>query len=83
MLFTSDISREVKRSFSEPVPHNEQNKCEYMYTYKSEGEIRACEYGMLRHVGSKRRGDLYQSDVLIELLEEISSEPGIRRVLAR
>ena len=44
---------------------------------------RACEYGILRHLGSKRRGDLYQSDALIELLEEISSEPGIRRVLAR
>ena len=45
--------------------------------------VRACEYGMLRHLESKRRGALYQSDVLIELLEEISSESGIRRVLAR
>lgn len=43
---------------------------------------RACEYGMLRPLGSKRRGDFYQSDALIDLLEEISSLPGIRRVLA-
>lgn len=43
---------------------------------------RACAYGMLRPLGSKRRGDFYQSDALIDLLEEISSMPGIRRVLA-
>lgn len=43
---------------------------------------RACEYGMLRPLGSRRRGDFYQSDELLDLLEEISSMPGIRRVLA-
>ena len=43
---------------------------------------RACEYGMLRPLGSRRRGDFYQSDELIDVLEEISSIPGIRRVLA-
>ena len=44
---------------------------------------RACEYGMLRPLGSKRRGGFYQSDALIGLLEEAASLPGIRRVLAR
>ena len=43
---------------------------------------RACEYGMLRPLGSRRRGDFFQSDELIDILEEISSMPGIRRVLA-
>ena len=44
---------------------------------------RACEYGMLRPLGSRRRGDFYQSDELIDVLEEISSMSGIRRMLAR
>lgn len=43
---------------------------------------RACAYGMLRPLGSKRRGDFYQCDELLDLLEEVSSMPGIRRVLA-
>lgn len=43
---------------------------------------RACEYGMLRRLGAKRRGDFYQSDALIDLLEDVSSMPGIRRMLA-
>ena len=43
---------------------------------------RACEYGMLRPLGSRRRGDFFQSDELIDILEEISSMPGICRVLA-
>lgn len=43
---------------------------------------RACEYGMISRLGAKRRGDFYQSDALIDLLEEISSMPGIRRMLA-
>lgn len=43
---------------------------------------RACEYGMLRPLGSRRRGDYYQSDELIGVLEEITSMPGIRRALA-
>ena len=44
---------------------------------------RACEYGMLRPLGSRRRGDFYQSDELIDVLGEISSMSGIRRMLAR
>ena len=43
---------------------------------------RACEYGMLRPLGARRRGDFFQSDELLDLLEEVSSMPGIRRVLA-
>ena len=44
---------------------------------------RACEYGMLRPLGSRRRGDFYQSDELIGVLEEISSMAGIRRMLVQ
>ena len=44
---------------------------------------RACEYGMLRPLGSRRRGDFYQSDELIDVLEEISSMAGIRRMLVQ
>ena len=43
---------------------------------------RACEYGMLRPLGSRRRGDFYQRDELIDILEEISSMSGVRRMLA-
>lgn len=43
---------------------------------------RACAYGMLRPMGSRRRGEYFQSDELIDILEEISSVPGIRLVLA-
>ena len=46
-------------------------------------DARASEYGMLRPLGSRRRGDFYQSDELIDVLEEISSMSGIRRMLAR
>ena len=44
---------------------------------------RACGYGMLRPLGTRRRGDFYQSDELIDVLEEISSMAGVRRMLAR
>lgn len=44
---------------------------------------RACSYGMLRPIGTVRRGIFYQADDLIGVLEEISSVTGIRRVLAR
>lgn len=43
---------------------------------------RACEYGMLRAMGNRRRGEFYQADALIEVLEEASSLPGIRRMLS-
>lgn len=43
---------------------------------------RACEYGMLRSMGSRRRGEFYQSDAVIEVLEEISDVQGIRRVVS-
>ena len=43
---------------------------------------RACEYGMLQPMGNRRRGVFYQADRLIEILEEISSAQGIRRVLS-
>ena len=38
---------------------------------------------MLRLLGSRRRGDFYQSDELIDVLEEISSMAGIRRMLVQ
>lgn len=43
---------------------------------------RACDYGMLRPMGNRRRGEFYQSDELINVLEDVSSLQGIRRVLA-
>ena len=34
--------------------------------------LRACEYGMLRHMGKRQRGDFYQSDAIINVLDEIN-----------
>ncbi|MDO4437319.1 MAG: Fic family protein [Coriobacteriaceae bacterium] len=42
---------------------------------------RACDYGILRPMGNRQRGEFYQSDQLIDVLEEASSLPGIRRLL--
>lgn len=43
---------------------------------------RACEYGMLRPMGNRHRGEYYQADALISVLEEVSSIQGIRRMVA-
>ncbi len=43
---------------------------------------RACGYGILRPCGNRQRGDFYQADELIDVLEEISEMHSIRRVLA-
>ncbi len=43
---------------------------------------RACEYGILRPMGNRRRGEFYQADAIIDVLEEISSETGIRRMFS-
>ena len=43
---------------------------------------KACEYGILRPLGGRRRGTFFQSDAIIDLLEEASSTQGIRRVLS-
>lgn len=43
---------------------------------------RACEYGMLRPMGNRKRGEFYQSDAIIDVLDKISSKDEIRRVLA-
>lgn len=42
---------------------------------------RACEYQILRPIGSARRSVFYQADDLIDVLEQISSTPSIKRVL--
>lgn len=42
---------------------------------------KACELGMLRPMGNKHRGVFYQCDELIDVLEDISSMEGIRRLL--
>ena len=42
---------------------------------------RACEYGFLRQLGSARRNRFFQCDALLAVLEEASSEEGIRRTL--
>ncbi len=41
---------------------------------------RACEYDILHPMGNRRRGEFYQADAIIDVLEEISSEAGIRRM---
>ena len=43
---------------------------------------KACGYGILRPLGGRRRGTFFQSDAIIDLLEEASSTQGIRRVLS-
>lgn len=43
---------------------------------------RACEYGMLRPLGNRRRGEFYQSDAILAVLDGISSMQGIRCVLS-
>ena len=43
---------------------------------------RACEYGMLRPISNRRRGEFYQSDGIIDLLDDLSSIQGIRRLFA-
>ena len=43
----------------------------------------ACERGILSKMGNARRGAFYQAPDLIEVLEEVSSLQGIRRIAAR
>lgn len=43
---------------------------------------RACEYGVLRALGNRHRGVFYQSDAIVDVLEEISSIQGIRRIVS-
>lgn len=42
---------------------------------------RACEYGIVRQLGSARRNRFFQADDLLEILEDISSKDAVRRVL--
>lgn len=42
--------------------------------------LRACEYGMLRHMGKRQRGDFYQSDAIINVLDEISEASTFRNI---
>lgn len=44
--------------------------------------LRACEYGILRPLGNKKRGAFYQADDLIDILEDASSLPSIRRMVS-
>lgn len=44
---------------------------------------RACEYGMLTPMGNRRRGVFYQADELLDVLEQTTSRPAMRRMLAR
>ena len=41
----------------------------------------ACGYGMVRPTGNAQRGVLYQADELLEVMEEVSSLDGLRRML--
>ena len=42
--------------------------------------LRACEYGMLRKMGKKERGDFYQSDAIINVLDEINEASTFRTI---
>lgn len=42
--------------------------------------LRACEYGMLRHMGKRQRGDFYQSDAIINVLDEINEASAFRNI---
>lgn len=42
--------------------------------------LRACEYGMLRHIGKRQRGDFYQSDAIINVLDEINEASTFRNI---
>lgn len=42
--------------------------------------LRACEYGMLRHMGKRQRGDFYQSDTIINVLDEINEASTFRNI---
>ena len=42
--------------------------------------LRACEYGMLRHMGKRQRGDSYQSDAIINVLDEINEASTFRNI---
>ena len=42
--------------------------------------LRACEYGMLRHMGKRQRGDFYQSDAIINVLDEINEASTYRNI---
>ena len=42
--------------------------------------LHACEYGMLRHMGKRQRGDFYQSDAIINVLDEINEASTFRNI---
>lgn len=42
--------------------------------------LRACKYGMLRHMGKRQRGDFYQSDAIINVLDEINEASTFRNI---
>lgn len=42
---------------------------------------RACEYGIVRQLGSARRNRFFQADELLEILEDISAKDALRRML--
>ena len=44
--------------------------------------LRAQEYGILRRFGSERRGVYYQSDAIIEVMDEISDVKNLRRLFS-
>ncbi len=44
---------------------------------------RACDYGILRPLSNRRRGEFYQADAVIDILEDISSDTGIQRMFER
>ena len=43
---------------------------------------KACEYGMIRPMGNRRRGEFYQSDAILAVLDQSSDVQGIKRMLS-
>ena len=43
---------------------------------------KACEYGMIRPMGNRRRGEFYQSNAILAVLDQISDVQGIKRMLS-
>jgi len=41
----------------------------------------ACELGIVRQVGTVRRGVIYQADEIIDVLDRVSSVSGLRRIM--
>lgn len=84
MHFASANLRPPALLIEQPVVNSDYVVNELEVTRRAATSIvnRACEHGILKPVGTMRRGDFYQAPELIAVLDEISSMAGIRRLVA-